>query len=413
VAIASLQLVQQGYFMRVWQAVDANGAPIANTYVFAQDYVGLNYDYQDNVVILEGVTPVGAFNGFEMRIGQSGADVLIGANGADSLVGLEGGDLLEGLGGADILFGGPGADTLNGGSGVDTMQGGTGNDDYVVDSASDLVIEAASGGFDRVFSTASSFTLSDTVEQLFLQGTGAINGRGGASANRIEGNAGNNVLDGRGGNDTILGGDGDDTVVGGGGNDSLDGGAGFDTVSFAGTGGPVFASLIAVGAVNTGAAGVDAYVNFEAIVAGAFNDNLTGSAAANRLDGAAGDDRLIGGQGQDTLIGGTGADLFIFNGFLESTVAAPDLILGFDAPGAAFGDRIDLSALDADLSVSGNQTFTFGLVGRGGLWVANDVLSTDTLVVVDAFGSSAPDLAIRIRDGATLASAYRADDFVL
>ena len=39
---------------------------------------------------------------------------------------------------------------LDGGAGNDTMTGGAGNDTYVVDSAGDVVTEAASAGTDTV-----------------------------------------------------------------------------------------------------------------------------------------------------------------------------------------------------------------------------------------------------------------------
>ena len=45
--------------------------------------------------------------------------------------------------GANTLVGGAGNDTLDGGAGADTLTGGPGNDTYVVDSAGDVVIEAA------------------------------------------------------------------------------------------------------------------------------------------------------------------------------------------------------------------------------------------------------------------------------
>jgi hypothetical protein len=42
----------------VFQAVDRNGVVIPNTYLIAQDAQAINYDYNDNVLVMEGVTAV-------------------------------------------------------------------------------------------------------------------------------------------------------------------------------------------------------------------------------------------------------------------------------------------------------------------------------------------------------------------
>lgn len=68
--------------------------------------------------------------------------------------------------------------------------------------------------------------------------------------------------------------------------------------------------------------------------------------------------RFAGGGGQDDLTGGKGADTFDFKALSEMglTSATWDHILDFSA---AQGDRIDLSTLDADTTVAGNQSFNF------------------------------------------------------
>ncbi|RZJ40271.1 MAG: calcium-binding protein, partial [Brevundimonas sp.] len=63
-----------------------------------------------------------------------------------------------------------GADVINGGGGADIMSGGLGADTYYVDNAGDLVIEAAGGGVDTVFSSV-SFRLGAYVENLTLTGS--------------------------------------------------------------------------------------------------------------------------------------------------------------------------------------------------------------------------------------------------
>ena len=101
------------------------------------------------------------------------------------------------------LFGDAGNDHINGGAGADIMMGGLGNDKYWVDSASDLVVEAAGEGTDTVYASV-SYALADNVENLVLTGNANINAVGNAGNNRIEGNAGNNILFGGLGNDTYL-----------------------------------------------------------------------------------------------------------------------------------------------------------------------------------------------------------------
>jgi hypothetical protein len=59
--------------------------------------------------------------------------------------------------------------------------------------------------------------------------------------------------------------------------------------------------------------------------------------------------------------GGPGFDVFDFNSIAESLPGAlnRDVIAGFVGNGAAAGDRIDLSTLDANTVLAGNQAFAF------------------------------------------------------
>ena len=46
-----------GHHVRFWPAEDRGGEPIANTYLMTMDYAGINYDYNDNVYLVENIRP--------------------------------------------------------------------------------------------------------------------------------------------------------------------------------------------------------------------------------------------------------------------------------------------------------------------------------------------------------------------
>ncbi|TAY60370.1 beta strand repeat-containing protein, partial [Rhizobium leguminosarum] len=114
---------------------------------------------------------------------------------------------------ADKLMGAAGNDTLIGGAGADTMLGGTGDDIYVVDIATDIVIENANEGTDTVRTALVSYTLGNNVENLTYTGSASFTGTGNALANTITGGAGNDVLNGGTGADSLIGGAGNDTYI--------------------------------------------------------------------------------------------------------------------------------------------------------------------------------------------------------
>ncbi|BBI48177.1 hypothetical protein HORIV_05980 [Vreelandella olivaria] len=50
--------IERGYTVRMFRALDAEGNVIPNTYLGIMDYTGINYDYNDNMFLIEGVSPV-------------------------------------------------------------------------------------------------------------------------------------------------------------------------------------------------------------------------------------------------------------------------------------------------------------------------------------------------------------------
>ena len=55
---ADAEGIERGYTVRMFRALDADGNVIPNTYLGIMDYTGINYDYNDNMFLIEGVTPV-------------------------------------------------------------------------------------------------------------------------------------------------------------------------------------------------------------------------------------------------------------------------------------------------------------------------------------------------------------------
>lgn len=191
------------------------------------------------------------------------------------------------------------------------------------------------------------------------------NAVGGSGDDKITGNAAANLLDGGAGNDNINGGTGDDTLVGGAGADILAGGTGYDTLDFSLASARIAMSLLKGG--TAGDAAGDRYLGFEEVIGSAFDDEIGGANLAETLFGGDGDDILWGASGYDTLTGGAGSDVFDFNTATEigKAVRARDVITDFDAA----EDRIDLSGIDANTRVTGNQDFAL-LGGSGARFTA-------------------------------------------
>jgi Ca2+-binding RTX toxin-like protein len=173
--------------------------------------------------------------------GNAQNNILQGGALGDFLLGYTGSDILRGGGGADVLNGGADHDTLDGGTGADVLIGGGGNDIFIVDHIGDNIIEGSDPGYDSVFTSLSSYTLTTWVENLSFSGTGAYHGTGNAVSNQMQGSVngdtllglgGNDRLIGFGGNDILHGGDGDDLLQGGIGSDQLTGGSGADRFRF-------------------------------------------------------------------------------------------------------------------------------------------------------------------------------------
>ncbi|NWG26850.1 MAG: cadherin-like domain-containing protein [Pseudorhodoplanes sp.] len=375
-----------------------------------------------------------------------GNDTLAGGAGRDRLLGGDGNDKLFGLDGADMLLGGAGNDELDGGSGIDVLAGGAGNDKYRVDDANDVIEEVAGEGGDLVWSTAASYTLSANVENLRLvQDAGDIDGTGNSGNNALTGSDGDNTLSGLGGKDVLKGLAGNDTLLGGADNDKLDGGLGIDVLKggdgddtyWVDDSGDAIEELANEGAdvVYSAAASYALSDNVEDLILvenagdmdGSGNDganSITGNDGNNALKGLdgkdslfgeGGADRIEGGLGADILFGGSGADTFVYAELADSSSALRDRIQDFLTTAAAAGgehDTIDLSSIDADTGLAGDQAFDWigssdfsGVAGQ----LHQKVVGQFTMIEGDVDGDGVADFQIALKG----VLGMQIDDFIL
>jgi serralysin len=358
------------------------------------------------------------------NLALAGATLLNGSGNAlaNQITGNINANVLNGDAGADTLLGGDGLDTLDGGADLDSLVGGLATDTYMIDGDTpDTILELAGGGIDRVLLAAgTAYTLGTEVENLLLTGASALNGSGNSLANRIVGNGNANSLFGAAGADTIEAGTGNDTLEGGLGIDSLVGGADSDLYIVESQADVIVEVLNAgIDAVQaTAGAAYTLGVNLEDLVllgtvvegnGNALANRITGNAASNilrgadgadTLDGSDGNDTLVGGNGSDTMIGGAGNDVFRLNAAAQSTTAAPDVISDFANTGGV-GDRIELTLIDANPFLDGDQAFVFigdaaFTAGQRGRLRYTDLGGGEFRIEGDIDGNAAADFAIRV-----------------
>jgi Ca2+-binding RTX toxin-like protein len=396
---------------------------------------------------------------FDVIDGTSGDDFLSGGANDDVISGYGGDDVLFGMGGADALYGGAGADYLNGSAGDDSLYGGSG-DDLLKAGVGNHLFDGGAGS-DRLSFLGAANGVHVDLGVTDAQDTGAgldvivrvENLVGTAYSDAMTGDKHDNMIAGNGGDDTLAGAGGDDLFSGvDSGNLVIDGGGGHDTVQIDSTGmGDIVSShvdLNITGAQDTGpgvltltgienlSAGysdaiTDTFIGDnrsnvlaggggddglqggggkdlllgDGAIAGNFGDaGLSGAqqtvlegvgAGADTLDGGAGTDTLIGGGGGDHLTGGNGGDAFVFLS-LDDSGSAGGIDLITDLTGK---DVIDVSAIDADATVDGDQAFHLvnHFDGQAGeLLRSYDAGADVTHFMFDVNGDGAADMQIDV-----------------
>lgn len=290
-------------------------------------------------------TPPAATTG-AMIAGTAAGDVLLGTANGETIVGFAGNDVATGGAGADIIRGDDGDDFLNAEGGSDMVFGGAGNDDLLGGDGNDMLYGDA--GSDRVF--------------------------GDAGDDMIQTGAGNDTAHGGDGNDLFVAeaGDGDDTYYGDAGSDTLDLAAITANLNV-----DLGSGFMGRGSASSTQSGTDTLWGMENVVTGSGNDTITANAAANILDGGAGNDKFV---------------------FLSEKDPDGDTIIGFQP-----GDKIDLSATDANNGLAGNQAFTLvngsTLTGAAQLIVTHEVRADGDYTVVQGSvdGDSSAELRLSIK----------------
>ena len=216
-----------------------------------------------------------------------------------------------------------------------TVNGSGGNDTVDISQLTSAhhVVFTSNGGVDTVIGARAQDVVDMNDRMVGTARNDTMNA--GAGNDQVFGAAGNDRIETGTGTDRGYGGAGSDTFVAriGDGNDGYIGDAGNDTLDMRAITAAINVDLGnhagGLGVASSAQSGVDKLLSIENVVTGSGNDVITASNAINVMDGGAGND--------------------VYR-FLSAAGANNDKIIGFEP-----GDKIDLSAIDANLGLGGNQ----------------------------------------------------------
>lgn len=300
-----------------------------------------------------------------------------------------------------VVYGTDGNDQITGLKGVADTQGlagGKGDDIYVVDKATDKVIENAGEGTDTAVSYASTYTLAANVENLIIKGAQVSVGLGHAGANILVANDAGNQLYGEAGVDLLYGGKGADVLNGGAGADLMKGGLSNDKYAVNDVNDKV------VEYSNQGVDTVESSITYKL---GSYVENLTlvstgningtgtdwsnvikGNDGNNVLSGLGGNDVISGGKGYDTMIGGAGNDTFV----LKTPGTGVDTIKDFNLSQDTLNVQAVLKAVGATTVSGALQNHLIEVVQNGSSAELRAHVQTSVIKVAVVENMNAGDL---------------------
>lgn len=337
------------------------------------------------------------------------------------------GDVFFG-GRTDLPNGGPG---FFGGAGNDTIYGGGANTWMSVgywETKTGVVVNLTNASITVGGVAVASLTARDGLGGIdkFVLSSGQIGVSGSDFNDYIKGRSdiSNGWLSGGKGNDTIYGGSGNNDTVGfDSGSDSVYG----VIVNLSAASITVNSVTVAANRARDDYGNTDTLSSIEAVGGSGKNDYILGSSANNlylsgrdgndTINGASGNDNiygdngndvLTGGAGRDYLSGGSGNDIFDFNGTGELGLGvAADQIDSF----VRGQDRIDLSTIDANAALAGNQAFSF-VASFSGSNATGQVKYAGGVISISTDADSAAEYEIQLV-GTIPLTALSAADFIL